>query len=179
MFRKRKELERFILVADLGRLSAVAERLEVTGPALSYTIRQLEKRFSERLFERRSDRMKLTPFGAGILEPAREQLRALDSFNQAVLAARQAAREEVSADEPCVKFSLRIPRDLNTRMEAELAKLATARVDGVPVKVSKNGWILAAAREKKERQEAALRARLEEGGSQAGRRATGGAPAGD
>ena len=170
MFRKRKELERFILVADLGRLSAVAERLEVTRPALSYTIGQLEKRFGEKLFERRSDRMKLTPFGAGILEPAREQLRALDGFNEAVLAARPSAREEAAEKEPYVKFSLRIPGVLNALIDAELAELATAQVDGVPVKVSKNAWILAAARERRERE-------LEEIESQAGRRATGGAPA--
>ena len=179
IYNRRSYVERFVLVAELGSVSAAARRLGLTVAAVSYTIAQLARYYGEPLFKRQRDRMELTPFGAGILEPAKRHLRAIDTFGEEVLAARQAAREEASATEPPVKYTLRIPGDLNALVDARLAELATAQVGGVAIKVSKNSWFLAAAREKKARDQAALRDRLEESGSQEGGRTTGGAPAGD
>lgn len=179
IYNRRSYVERFVLVAELGSVSAAARRLGLTAAAVSYTIAQIERNYGEPLFKRRRDRMELTPFGAGILEPARKHLQAIDDFDEEVLAARQAAREEASAHEPPVKYTLRIPRDLNARIEAELAELSATQVGGVPIKVSKNAWFLAAAREQKARDQAALHERLEESGSQASGRTTGDAPAGD
>ena len=138
IYNRRSYVERFVLVAEHGSVSAAARRLGLTAAAVSYTIAQLERNYGEPLFKRRRDRMELTPFGARILEPAKRHLRAIDGFDEEVLAARQAAREEASENEPPVRFTLRIPGDLNARIDAELAERATTQVGGVPIKVSKN-----------------------------------------
>ena len=58
-------------VADAGSVTAAAERLEVTQPALSYQIRRIEKTLGAELFERTREGMVPTRIGARVVRAAR------------------------------------------------------------------------------------------------------------
>lgn len=64
-------LHTFAEVAELGSFSAAAERLNLTQPAVSLQIRQLERRLGVRLLERAGRRSTPTPAGVVLLEHAR------------------------------------------------------------------------------------------------------------
>ena len=58
-----KALRYFIAVADNSTLSAAAQSLFVSQPALSQQIRKLEEEAGARLFERTGHMMRITPAG--------------------------------------------------------------------------------------------------------------------
>jgi len=71
---KQSHLRCFVTVAELGSISAAAERLYRTPSAISMTITNLERQFERPLFEAGS-KSRLTPFGSYVLQTAREQLK--------------------------------------------------------------------------------------------------------
>ncbi|MGE3065991.1 MAG: LysR family transcriptional regulator [Hyphomicrobiaceae bacterium] len=75
------QLQTFVDVIAHGSFSAAAERLNVSQPAVSLQIRQLEKRLGVRLIERVGKRATPTPAGAELLRHARQ-------IDQLVTAAR-------------------------------------------------------------------------------------------
>jgi LysR family transcriptional regulator, carnitine catabolism transcriptional activator len=74
---KQSHLRCFVTVAELGSVSAAAERLYRTPSAISMTITNLETQFERPLFETGS-KSRLTPFGSYVLQTAREQLKQFD-----------------------------------------------------------------------------------------------------
>lgn len=58
-----KSLEQFMAVTELGSFVAAAERLHVSQPALTYSIKKLEEGLGVRLFERSSRGVRLTAYG--------------------------------------------------------------------------------------------------------------------
>ncbi|TDS86969.1 LysR family transcriptional regulator [Nesterenkonia aurantiaca] len=68
-------LRYFAAVADEGTVSAAAETLHITQPALSRQIRELEKNLGLQLFRRGGNRLILTSEGAEFLSVSREVLR--------------------------------------------------------------------------------------------------------
>ncbi|MBP8294524.1 MAG: LysR family transcriptional regulator [Burkholderiales bacterium] len=64
-------LRRFLAVATDGSISAAAQRLAITQPALSKSINQLEARLGVQLFERLPRGVALTAFGQTLLPHAR------------------------------------------------------------------------------------------------------------
>ncbi|GHD21542.1 hypothetical protein GCM10007147_15050 [Nocardiopsis kunsanensis] len=71
-------LRYFVTVADEGTVSAAAERLHMTQPALSRQVKQLEKAIGVRLFQRSGARLRLTNAGEEFLGEARDLLRRFD-----------------------------------------------------------------------------------------------------
>lgn len=65
------QLHAFAQVAELGGFSAAAVRLNLTQPAVSLQVRQLECRFGVRLFERVGKRTAPTAAGSALLEHVR------------------------------------------------------------------------------------------------------------
>jgi len=61
------QLETFAVVAELGSFSAAAARLSLTQPAISFQIRQLERRLGQRLVERIGRRTQPTAAGHDLL----------------------------------------------------------------------------------------------------------------
>lgn len=61
------QLEAFAAVAELGSFSAAAARLNLSQPAVSFQIRQLERRFGARLVERVGRRAQPTAAGRELL----------------------------------------------------------------------------------------------------------------
>lgn len=68
-------LKYFAAVAAEGTVSAAAETLHITQPALSRQIRELEKNLGLQLFRRRGNRLILTSEGTEFLAVTREVLR--------------------------------------------------------------------------------------------------------
>ncbi len=64
-------LRHFLAVAAEGSISAAAQRLAISQPALTKSIRKLEARFGAPLFERMPRGVSLTPFGQTLLPHAR------------------------------------------------------------------------------------------------------------
>lgn len=58
-----KGLDVFVTVADLGSFTAAAERLNLTGSAVSKSVARLEARLGTRLFQRTTRRLALTEAG--------------------------------------------------------------------------------------------------------------------
>jgi DNA-binding transcriptional LysR family regulator len=56
-------LRDFLAVTRAGSLSAAAQELSVSQPALTKNIRRLEQHYGVALFERKARGMALTPFG--------------------------------------------------------------------------------------------------------------------
>ena len=88
MFEKRKDLLKFLIVAETGTILTAADKLSMTQPALSRTITRLEDQFKGRLFERLPTGVRLTQFGDMVAEQSRRILREIelaeDEINLAV-----------------------------------------------------------------------------------------------
>ena len=71
MFDRRDELIKFLAVAEAGGVTAAADLLGITQPALSRIIAKLERRFRGRLFERLPRGVRLTRLGGAVFDLAR------------------------------------------------------------------------------------------------------------
>src|ERR1700756_985261 len=80
------DLNTFLLVAEHLSFRAAAERLELTAPAVSHSIRQLEARLGVRLLNRTTRSVSLTYAGLRLLNqlrPAFDQISgALEELNE-------------------------------------------------------------------------------------------------
>jgi LysR family transcriptional regulator, regulator of abg operon len=63
-----KALEQFLAVSETGSLVAAAEQLLISQPALTYSMKKLEKRLGVKLFERSSRGVRLTAYGETLHE---------------------------------------------------------------------------------------------------------------
>ncbi|MBV0892551.1 LysR family transcriptional regulator [Paracoccus sp. Z118] len=77
-----KQLETFVWVARLGSFRATAERLNTTQPNVSVRISQLEAVLGDRLFNRNSGAVTLTPRGHALLGQAERVLLAAEELSQ-------------------------------------------------------------------------------------------------
>ncbi|MEM9099863.1 MAG: LysR family transcriptional regulator [Pseudomonadota bacterium] len=75
-----KQLEAFVVVADLGSFRRAAERLNTTQPNISARIAALEALLGLTLMERDAGSVRLTPKGEALLAHARRVLGEVDAF---------------------------------------------------------------------------------------------------
>lgn len=75
-----KQLETFVLVADLGSFRQAAHRLNTTQPNVSSRIASLESELGKVLMERDAGSVRLTPQGQDLLSYARSVLTSMDQF---------------------------------------------------------------------------------------------------
>lgn len=71
-----QDLEVFLKAAELGSYTKAARQLNITQPAVSQVIRNLEQHFEHTLFERRGRNVILTQAGESLLPMARELISA-------------------------------------------------------------------------------------------------------
>lgn len=86
------ELTFFSLVAKKGSLSAAARELDVTPPAISKRLAQLEQRLGVRLLNRTTRRLSLTNEGEVYLENARRILADIEELERLVSSSRAAPK---------------------------------------------------------------------------------------
>src|ERR1700761_6918538 len=72
-----RELEYFVAVAEERHFGRAAQRLSVSQPAVSKTIRQVESRLGVALLDRSSSPIALTPAGEALLDRGRHVLEAV------------------------------------------------------------------------------------------------------
>jgi DNA-binding transcriptional LysR family regulator len=99
-----------IAVADHGSFTAAAGALHLTQPAVSYTVRKLERELGVELFRRRGTGAGLTSAGESFLPVARETLRNADRVEatMAEITGVIAGRLEVAAPRTLVPRMARI-----------------------------------------------------------------------
>ncbi|EZP27618.1 LysR family transcriptional regulator [Microbacterium oleivorans] len=73
------QLRTFVVLYELRSLTATAERLHVTQPTVSYTLRSLRQRFSDDLFHRHGHVMVPTPRAQQLFGPIHEALAQIDA----------------------------------------------------------------------------------------------------
>ena len=78
MFNNRKDLLKFLVVAETGTILTAADKLSMTQPALSRTISKLEEQFQGQLFERVPTGVRLTEFGSLVLDQSIHVLREME-----------------------------------------------------------------------------------------------------
>ena len=74
-----RQLRAFVAVAEEGSIARAAQRLHLTGSALSMLIASLESELGTRLFERTTRRLQLTDAGRELLPAISEVLHHLDN----------------------------------------------------------------------------------------------------
>jgi DNA-binding transcriptional LysR family regulator len=79
-----RSLEVFVAVARAGTMSAAAEQLGMTQPAVSQLINQMETALNIQLFDRSKRPLILTLHGAALVEPARAIVSGIERFGQAL-----------------------------------------------------------------------------------------------
>ena len=77
-----RHLRVFIIVADLGNMTAAAKKLFIAQPSVSQTIKELEKYYNIRLFERLSKKLYITEEGKQLLSYARHIVSLFDEMEQ-------------------------------------------------------------------------------------------------
>ncbi len=94
-----RQLQAFKTVAEFGSFTRAAERLKVAQPALSLSIRELERELSLRLFDRTTRRVELTGAGREFLQSADKLLADLEQAvrNAQDLSERKRGRIVVAA----------------------------------------------------------------------------------
>ncbi len=134
-----KQLETFVLVADLGSFRSAAERLRTTQPNISSRIASLESSLKTVLMERDAGSVRLTSKGHELLGYARNVLASVDEFVE--VASGEAAFDGVvrlGVNEMVVHtwlrdfmqaFKARFPKvvielsvDLSSKLETDLAE---------------------------------------------------------
>ncbi|MET8006978.1 LysR family transcriptional regulator [Nonomuraea glycinis] len=125
-----RPLRHFVAVAEELNFARAAERLGISSPPLSRTIRRLEAELGVTLFERTTHSVTLTPAGTVLLDQARIALEALRA------AARRAQR--AAATEPKLVLAVKADSDAGL-LDAILTRLA-ADPAALPVTIRLCGW---------------------------------------
>jgi len=112
------QLGTFVEVIERGSFSAAADRLDLTQPAVSLQIRQLEKRLGVRLIERVGRRARPTPAGTELLVHARHIAEAVAAAQEGLAPYASGAIGRVrigSGATACIHFLPSVLRDLRQR----------------------------------------------------------------
>src|SRR5262245_51311131 len=79
-----RDLEYFVVVAEQGNLGRAAEKLRLSQPALSKSLKRLEDALQARLFRRNASGMAVTAEGSLLLSRARELRHSLQNVAREV-----------------------------------------------------------------------------------------------
>lgn len=115
-----KQLKHFIAVAEELNFRRAAERLHITQPPLSQSIKALEETVGVKLFERNSRGVHLTKAGEAFLVESREILSAT---LRSISVARQAAHGEIGT----LRIGYSASAIFSKPLTSALAKLLTER----------------------------------------------------
>lgn len=86
------QLRQLVAIADAGTITAAAEQLHLSQPALTRSIQRLESEWNVTLFDRKKNRVALNPTGELAVQYARRVLDDVDGMTQAVKAYERSLR---------------------------------------------------------------------------------------
>lgn len=95
-----KGIDVFVCVAETGSFKAAAERMNLTGSAISKSVARLESRLGVRLFERTTRRVSLTDAGSAFLRTCTGVLADLEEAELSLQAENAEPRGRVRIDLP-------------------------------------------------------------------------------
>ncbi len=91
-----KEQKYVVTLADTGNLTKAAKKLNISQPALSLYIKNLENSYGELLFSRQNRRLKATYFGELYIEKARQILKIGSEFKEEMDFIKNGAKGKVT-----------------------------------------------------------------------------------
>jgi DNA-binding transcriptional LysR family regulator len=113
-----RQLEYFLAIVDHGGFNRAASALYVSQPALSQTVRSLERDLGTDLFHRIGKRAVLTEAGTALIEPARAAVRSMETARASVDAVHElrTGRLDIAAmPSPAVEPLTSMVRDFSSR----------------------------------------------------------------
>ncbi|NEA97634.1 LysR substrate-binding domain-containing protein [Streptomyces sp. SID13726] len=113
-----RQLRYFLAIVDHGGFNRAATALYVSQPALSQTVRSLERDLGTELFHRIGKRVVLTEAGTALIEPARAAVRGVETARASVDAVRdlRSGRLDIAAmPSPAVEPLTSMVRDFTGR----------------------------------------------------------------
>ena len=125
-----RHLKVFISVCETGSMSRAAKLLHIAQPAVSYTISELERLASAKLFERINQKLTISDFGKELLPKARE---AVSSFEEC----EQLVRRGISAESVKIGASITIGKTIIPRLLGEIKELYPSSAPFVSINSSK------------------------------------------
>lgn len=126
-----RQIEAFVVVADLHSFSAAAERLGLTAQAVSQLVAELEGILSFRLFDRTTRRVSLSSAGRDFLSSAQTMLRHVHAAESAADDVRNRAAGMVRVGAPMVLAATAVPEAIKAYL-AQRPKVVV-RVRDIPV----------------------------------------------
>ncbi|MDR3398202.1 MAG: LysR family transcriptional regulator [Pandoraea sp.] len=135
------QLHTFSEVIDAGSFSAAAARLDLSQPAVSLQVRQLEQRLNVRLIERVGKRLKPTSAGLTLLEHARRIDAAVDDAMQALSSHASGVAGEVAIGTgatACIHLLPPMLRAMRKRHPMLDIRVSTGNTDDVVTAVTEN-----------------------------------------
>ncbi len=110
---KLNQLRDIVAVAERGSLRAAARHLDLAQPALTRSVRDLERELGAPLFERRARGMVLTPMGAAFVRRANAVLSEVRRAREEVEQLHGGTRGEVVAGLSMVALTALLPKALS------------------------------------------------------------------
>ncbi|AKM29694.1 LysR family transcriptional regulator [Pandoraea faecigallinarum] len=135
------QLHTFSEVIDAGSFSAAAARLDLSQPAVSLQVRQLEQRLNVRLIERVGKRLKPTSAGQSLLEHARRIDAAVEDTMQALTSHARGVAGEVAIGTgatACIHLLPPMLRAMRKRYPSLDIRVSTGNTDDVVSAVTEN-----------------------------------------
>lgn len=126
-----RQIEAFVVVADLHSFSAAAERVGLTAQAVSQLVAELESILSFRLFDRTTRRVSLSSAGRDFLASAETMLRHAHAVESAADDVRNRAAGLVRIGAPLVLASTAVPGAIKAYQA--LRPKVVVRVRDIPV----------------------------------------------
>src|SRR4051812_27456447 len=100
-----RHLRYFVATAEAGTVTAAAERLHLTQPALSRQLRQLQRELGVDLFEPVGRRLELTSVGHAVLPHAKDVLSRVDTLTIAAAFHAHGRLERLTIGAPTVTLT--------------------------------------------------------------------------
>ncbi|WP_212677152.1 LysR family transcriptional regulator [Pandoraea sp. PE-S2R-1] len=135
------QLHTFAEVIDAGSFSAAADRLDLSQPAVSLQVRQLEQRLNVRLIERVGKRLKPSSAGLTLLEHARRIDAVVEEALQALSTHAEGIAGEVAIGTgatACIHLLPPMLRTMRKRHPALDIRVSTGNTDDVLAAVTEN-----------------------------------------
>lgn len=127
-----EQLEYFVATADAGAISAAAQRLGISQPAVSAAVRSLEKELGGALLKRKNSGVSLTPLGRLTYKDARRMLELAQTIRARGKSVEVEGRVSVCA-QPMLSFLLTSSIVLPFKKQHPKADVFVHNVSGVGI----------------------------------------------